>query len=415
MKTRSLIQCFIVIIIVLISTLLSIWFWQNQVVVVTEPVKEIEYPVHVKALVKANYTPVIGVYGRVSVPQSSQLSPAISASVERVDIKMGEHVEENDLLLVLDDTELVFNLKKVQAQLLDIKSKIENKKVNHTTNLAALEKEKTLLALEKKGLERNKNLQKEEVMTQAQLEVTQKQVHQRELSVLQRKGLIDGYSSQLDQLSATKSQLMVSEEKMIHDLTKTRIKAPFSGKIAQVSVAAGDRVMPGQVLLRIIPTNGYEVRAQIPNQYLHQVMYAQSRGGISASFLINGKKYVLKLKRFSPEVKPSQVGIEGIFEFVDREINLSTNQPVLMSLKLPRLNNVYAMPIGAVYDQTYIFILSEDQRLQKLKIDRLGDIRYPGKEHKVLFTCEQLDVNDLVLMDQLTFAIEGLKVKAVKS
>ncbi|MGI9336383.1 MAG: efflux RND transporter periplasmic adaptor subunit, partial [Gammaproteobacteria bacterium] len=197
------------------------------------------------------------------------------------------------------------------------------------------------------------------------------------------------------------------------DLSRTTIVAPFSGRIAGVHVAAGDRVRPGDALADVFDTDRLEVRAQIPLRYLPDVQ-AASAGGlpVQAGAEVDGRSLVLALDRLSAAVGESSGGADALFRVTGGAEWLQLGRIVSLGLSLPAQADVVALPYASVYGANRIFVIGEGERLSGLRIERIGERRTARGGREVLVRSPGLEAGSRVLVTQLPNAVDGLKVKA---
>ncbi len=205
------------------------------------------------------------VYPQNSAPASvvaknnSQISTEVSGVVQAIWVDVGDQVDKDQALLQLD----VFNYRQQQRQL-----------------EATIEGIEARIALAEFQLQQSQRLGKshnisEELLQQRQ---TNLQVLKAELNVQQ---------AQWDQL-----------QRSIDDGT---VKAPFLGVIVERQVQLGEWVTPGTPLLRLLATEGQQVRADLhpqDAQHLHQ--------GHELRFESGGKQYPLRLNTRLPMLHPQQ-------------------------------------------------------------------------------------------------------------
>ncbi len=323
---------------------------KNQAIEIKEPVWVVSVvPVHLTTL-----SPTLTLYGRVESPRTATLrTPTLSlnvnAQVTQVIVFEGEIVKKWQLLIRLDDSDSLLNLKQREADIIDIEAQIKLEKQRHASHLTALTHEKALLSLTQKSLERLRLLKKQRLSSQSALEELQQAVEQKRLSLINRRLEIKNHPARLAQLQAKQSRAFAQRDLARLEQTRTKITAPFAGVIAKMTIAVGDRVRSGDSLLSIYDNTALEVRAQIPSRYQDTVLDAlNSRHQLQAHALFNKKFISLQLDRISGQINPDSGGIDGLFRFKTDNHLLRLGQFITLNLKLPKQSRVVALPYEAV-------------------------------------------------------------------
>ncbi len=358
--------------------------------------------------------PNVTLYGRLESPRSSELTAAVTAFVKQRLVDEGSHVSTGDSLLLLDPRDVRLIVAQREADLIDIDARIQAEITRYQSDLKALAIEKQLLKLAQRSVERFKELKGRNVGTDTQLDDARRSYQQQALNLNNRQLNINDHSNRLAQLKAQQKQFQVQLDSALLDLERTHITAPFSGRIAQVSVAPGDRVRSGDNLLRMYNTEIMEVRAQIPSRYLPSIRKALDQGQpMTAKTTLDGVAVELKLKRLSGEVADGRAGVDALLQVTTANNNLELGRAVEINLALPEQPGLLVLPSQSLYGTNRIYLV-EDNRLKGLKIQRIGELVIDGQS-KILIKSDQVSAGDQIVTTQLPNAITGLKVKIIGS
>ena len=148
------------------------------------------------------YTPTITLYGVTESPKLTKLSSGITAEVQLVQAVEGQTVEKGDILIALDETDARLTLKQRAAEVLEIEAQIKALRTHHNFDLVALEKEKILLELTNRELQRASELVQSQVGSQSQFDIALQNKTRQLLAVEDRKMKIGNFYNQLEQLQA---------------------------------------------------------------------------------------------------------------------------------------------------------------------------------------------------------------------
>lgn len=363
-------------------------------------------------------TPTVTLYGRVESPRDAVLrapTQTLSANTEvwAVSVLEGEHVNENQLLIQLDDRDSQLNLKQREADVLDLEAQIENEEKRHASNLVAITYDEMLLKLTQESMNRAVQLKKQDVGSQAALEDTQKTVGQQMITVTNRRLEIETHPARLAQLKARLERTVALRDSARLELARAQVVAPFAGIVAEVSVSVGDRVRSGDALLALYDNTELEVRAQIPNRYADSVLETLATEQVLiANAKVNDRPLFLGLDRVAGKISQDSGGIEGLFRVTKGAQFLRLGQFMTLVLNLPPQQQVVMLPFSALYGTDRVY-KSVAGRMQGLTIERVGEYAVPSGEIKILAYSPKLKAGDQIITTQLPNAIEGLKINVV--
>ncbi|RKZ84963.1 MAG: hemolysin D [Candidatus Parabeggiatoa sp. nov. 1] len=383
-----------------------------------EPIKveEPAWVVTVMSVTPTALSPTVTLYGQVESPRAATLrTPTLplgtNAEVLKVAVLEGDNVKKGKLLIRLEDSDSVLNLKLYSADIADIKAQIDLEKQRHANNVTALVHEKTLLSLTQRALERLRKLKRQRVSSQADLDTAQQAVEQQMLAITNRRLEIKNHKARLAQLQAKRTRALAQRDLARLQKARTKIKAPFTGVIANVAVAVGDSVGSGNTLLSMYDNAALEVRAQIPSRYQGTVLDAlAARHKLKVHAQVNNKPVYLQLDRVSGQINPDSGGIDGLFRVKKGAHLLRLGQFLTLSLMLSKQPDVVALPYETVYGTNRIYKLV-DGRMKGLTIERVGEQALPTGESRILVRSPELQQGDQVIITQLPNAMVGLKVK----
>ncbi len=362
----------------------------------------------------ATFTPQLSLYGRVRSPRTANISAAVTADVHSVNVLEGQTVAAGETMVVLDDREAELLRAQRGAEVEDIRAQIENERQHHENEIKALGREQKLLKLSRREVKRAEKLAKRKVGSESQIHQMRQAEERQALAVDQRGFSINEHASRHAQLEArlARAQSLLLRAQL--DFDRTRVKAPFAGRVSRVNVSPGDRVRIGDDIVTVYNTSEIEIRAQIPTRQVPLVRDALAAGQtLEANALVDGRLVRARLDRFTAEVKRGGGGADAYFRVVDGGQDLPLGRTVELVVDLPDVRASVALPYEAVYGSNRIYRL-DDERMHTLEVERVGEQRRADGGARVLVRSPELQPGDRIVVTQLPNAMEGLRVKVAE-
>jgi len=364
--------------------------------------------------VQVNYqrvAPEVTLYGRVETPRDASLKSALEADVIEVNVLEGDRVTAGQTLLKLDDIDIQLLLQQRQADLQEAQAQIDGENQRFQRDKALLANQKQLLDLADKAVQRARKLEQTRLASQASLDDALAAYEQQALALKQLQFDIDNHTVRLAQLQAARQRAEALLAQAEVNLRRTEIKAPFDSRVAELTVALGDRVRPGDTLLTVYDLDNLEVRAQVPGRYVPQVRQMLQQGKqLEASAEVDGQLMRLTLNRLSGEVREDSGGIDGLFRIENNMAPLPLGTFVELQLQLAEQENVIEVPFSALYGMDRVYRI-EEGHLQSVPIQRVGEVERENGKNSLLIRSEALKPDDLIAATQLPNAITGLRVE----
>ena len=376
--------------------------------------REKAWVIDVLTIEPATVTPQLSLYGRVQSPRTANMSAAVTADVRSVEVLEGQYVQAGQTMVMLDDREAELLRAQRVAEVADMRAQIDHERQRHQNDIKALEREEILLALSRREVKRARKLAKRKVGSEAQIDQMRQAEERQAMAVDQRRFSINEHASRDAQLGARLARAESLLRRAELDLDRTRVNAPFDGRVSRVSVSPGDRVRGGDEIVTVYNTSEIEIRAQIPTRQVPLVRDALADGmTLEANALVDGRRLRARLDRFTAEVERGGGGADAYFRVIEGAKDLPLGRTVELSVDLPVVRDSVALPYEAVYGTDRIYRL-EDERMRALHVERVGEQRSLDGSARVLVRSPELKVGDRIVITQLPNAMDGLRVKVAE-
>jgi len=368
--------------------------------------------VQVQKVKPTRATPVLPLYGEVVAPDLQTITATLAGRIDRLPVREGQQVSEGDLLIALDSADIEPVLAQARAQVADLEAQVRSEQVRYRNDQRSLESEKAILDNARRQFERIQSLVERNLASRESLEAATDALARAELTLRIRERAIAEHPARLQSLEARLAQARASLTTAELDGERAVSTAPFDGMVTNLQVAAGDQVSRNQALLSIYPIQGLEVRARVPQMYLGELVDALAKGAtLTATTEDSGQRF--ELVRFAGLSDPA--GTEAVLELNGESGALRPGalQPLL--LQRPARDNLIPIPFSALYGADSVYIMTDDNRMQRVTVQRVGEALSENGERRLLIASEHLKPGMRLITTHLPNAITGLKVKLADS
>ncbi|WP_372653299.1 efflux RND transporter periplasmic adaptor subunit [Alcanivorax borkumensis] len=360
-------------------------------------------------------SPQIQLLGRVQSPRAASLTAVVTANVDSIPVRAGHRVSKGQVLIQLDDTEAALARDRAKAARDEAAAQLETSRLRHQSDKNNLELEKKLAKLAADNLERIRTLRERKLVAQTQLDQAEEAQARADLSLSLRQLSVSDFGNELARMKARLASAEAQFKQAQIDLARTTVNAPFDGTVTQVSVAPGERVRPGEPLIKLFADTELEVRAQIPDRYLPAVRKGLVDGDLSASTQLEGYTLPLKLKRLAGDAADARGGIDGLFAFsgdgAKGAPTAALGRPLTITLTLPAQPQLLALPATALHGLDRLYRIDSNNRLQRVSAEIVGEA-IDSEEPRLLLRADALQGGERIMTTQLPQAIVGLAVDA---
>ncbi|MYB37696.1 MAG: HlyD family efflux transporter periplasmic adaptor subunit [Gammaproteobacteria bacterium] len=372
--------------------------------------EETAWEVNTMVAEPAAIAPELRLVGRVETPRVSSLASALAAEVREVPAVEGQHVEQGDVLVVLDDRDARLMAEQRRADVEEAHANLASLQLAGKDDQATLEHQRKLVELTLKDLKRHKELRQNSAVSETLFDTIERQAHQQAIALRQAEGAVDDFANRLAMSEARlrRSQALLAEAELA--VQRTRIRSPYHGRVARVVVAPGERVSPGEVVVDVYDTAALEVRAQIPGRALTTVRNALGTGAATRlpAKVLTQPILDASLNRLSGQVDSGTAGVDGLFRVQGGATLLEVGRVVELELHLPAVDSVIAAPEQAIFGEDRVYLV-EEGRLRGVTVERVG--RADGDEgERVLIRSADIHAGAQILTTQLGNAMTGLRV-----
>lgn len=409
MPTRSKLGIILPFLVLLVSAVIYFSLVNSKTERPKPALSEKVWQVEVISADRQALAPTITLYGRIESPEQLKAAAPGGGIVQEVFVRNGARVQQGQQLVTLDRRDFEAELLQAEADLRDIDNQIAELKVRHEANRLSLATERNLLELAAAEVQRLVKLQQQNLSTDTALNSARSELGRQQLAVNSRALDVDSYPARLQILEARHDRGKAQLAQARLAMSRSEVRAPFDAIISEVSVAAGDRVSLGQMLISLFPLETLEIRAHLPINYIDSVQRAIARGeALDASVANRGDLGRFPLLRLAGEAEATGIDVYFAIDSIDAQLRPGELLP--LNLRLPAESDVFAVPYQAIYGNSRIYVVV-DERLQAIDVTSVGQSRDATGKVQVLIRSDAIGVGDQISVTHLPNAVSGLKVK----
>lgn len=317
-----------------LAMLISFWVWRNHGAATEAKSKPAEVTTVVTAVVAQGDVPVrLTANGTVSAQQTVVVRPQLSAVIKAVHIKEGQFVQKGETLFSLDARTEDANLSKTEGQLAKSRADLRNAERN---------------------LERQRELHRQNFISQAALDVAENQV--------------DALRGQLAVDQATVQANRIARSFSV-------ITAPIAGRTGAIPVYQGSLVQPTDALVSITQIDPINVSFTLPEREFIPLQQARANGEVPVAVKPGPGGTQTRMGRLifidnAVDTASGTIGLKA--EFPNADKHLWPGMFVTVTLFPRTVERALTVPVQAVQngpEGKFIYVVGGDSKVNSIPID----------------------------------------------
>jgi RND family efflux transporter MFP subunit len=222
------------------------------------------------------------------------------------------------------------------------------------------------------------------------------------------------------QLTAAKAMLIAEKadvEKAQLNLARTKITAPFNAMVRAKHLDIGSQVSGQDQLAELVGTDEYWIQASMPVDRLNWIMIPHNSGEPGSKvriFYRTGIELtgtVIKLLgELEAEGRMARILVEikdplGLNVTEKKRPPLLIGEYVRMEIEGRQLKNVYRIPRAALRDNTRIWLVSNDGKLE------IRDVETLWRDAQTVLLTDGLQPGEQLIVSDLSKPVNGIQVQ----
>ena len=352
------------------------------------------------------YAPVLFLIGKIEARDYVTLTAPAEADILKINFYEGDFFRANQQLLLFDNRDLILTAKQQQANLTQLQTNLTALTRNRINDKKRLQETERLLQLAEIDHKRNQSLMAQGVISDVQLETTQKALLRQRLEKTAVANAVADYDTQLQSVQAgiLAAKAALSQTQLLID--RAEMPAPFTGRVVRVHTAVGARPARGTPLFDIFDPSNLRLRVAMPQRHVAAV---KAQENLFAILSDNTTTLTLSAAGLEPHIETGNSGINTFFNLPAGDWIPGALYDV--AVQLPKIDAI-PIPADALYNDKFIYRINADNRAESLNCEPRGWVQNDGRLD-VLTTCPLLQPTDSIIANHLPNLLSGVKVTVV--
>lgn len=288
--------------------------------------------------------------GRVLPPSKVEIGSTLTARVEKVLVREGVRVEDNQVLVELERSELAAAAAQARAAVARAKARISSvQTLALPTAQAGLKQAEANLLQAERDEQRNRDLLAKGFISQARVDesVRQLDVARSQLSSARAQVGAQGASgSEAQQAQSQLAEAVAALEATEAKLAQTRIRAPGVGVVLERLVEPGDIAQPGRRMMTLALDGPVRLIVQVDEKNLPLIK--QGAVAMAAADAFPGERFEAVVNYISPGIDAARGSVELRLDVAKPPALLKSDMTISMDLQGPLLKGALMLPADAV-------------------------------------------------------------------
>lgn len=252
--------------IVLLAAVLAVWLVDTRPRASARAVEEKVWPVQVVAVRAADVQPTLRLFGEVRAAREAEIRALVAGRLVSLspEFKNGNLVAAGAELALVDPVDYENRLAEQRAELARVDAQLDAQRKELTWELELEANAARQVELARRGLERITQLAASGRESKKARDDAEAALAVSEQTHLQRGQGVARLRAGIREQEAARARILATLANAERELAHARVVAPFTGHVADVRLALGQRVAVGERLARLLAADELEVRFEVP-------------------------------------------------------------------------------------------------------------------------------------------------------
>lgn len=388
-----------------------------------KPPKPVVPVVEVLELQPVDYQVIVRASGTVTPRTQSDLVAQVGGRIVRIspNFRNGGFFEQDEVLVAIDPAEYELAVANLTAALAGVEAQLAELGTTAANLKKSLAIETQQLELAERQFNRHTKLRQQGTVAQSLLEESEREFLARKASIQNLNNSLALIPAQRKMLEAERQLKQAQLDTARLDLERTRVRAPFGGRVLEQEVDIGQSVSKGSVLGTLYAVDFAEIRLAITDHEaafldLPQARMPEAAGEqppVTLSALIGSRRYEwpghIVRSEGAVDTRTRQLfliaQVADPYAVTDGRVPLKVGQFVEAAIPGRKLEQVFVLPRKAVRANNQVLVITPDERIQRRSLE----VVWGDRESVVVRS--GLSAGERISLTALPYAPDGAQVQ----
>ena len=378
------------------------------------PARERVFATAVTTITPETVNPVIETFGEIRSRRTLEIRASAGGQVVWLSDRFeeGAEVTAGELLARIDNRDALGRRDTAQADLAETEASLREAERALELAQAELAAATGQAQLRANALERQRDLLRRGVGTEAAVETAEIAASSADQAVVARQQAIAREKAQIDQARITLERRKIALAEAVRRVNDTEISAHFVGRLADVDIVQGGLVSANEPLAVLVDPSALEASFRVSAAQYAQLLDENGRlrsADVTISLDVGDVDIEIQgqITRESPAVGEGLTG-RLLFARIDAPAGFRPGDFVTVSITEPPMENVAVLPAAAIDAASRVLVLGEEDRLEAAQtqlLRRQGDF--------VIVSTEGLAGREVVA-ERTPLLGSGIRIKPIR-
>ncbi len=360
---------------------------------------------------KSTYQPKLNLYGTIVSGRNVELRSLVKGEIIAVgeNFHNGAILEKDDLLIAVDSFDFVAARDEKIAILNEGLARLTELEALRQSDVIALRRDKEILDLDARNLERSKTLSKKGNISAKSLDDARMSLSRQRQQVEIRQAQLKIQMARIGQQQAAIERARVGVRRAARDLENTELRAPFKGFLTEIGAEFGKTIDAKDKIAKLIDASRMDVRFHLSNQQFG-VLVGTGQGVLGRSVRLiwrignTTQEFSGTVSRLGSSISSDTGGVDLFARIVSLPANSTLRPGAFVEVRMPGASHeaVIKIPETSLHQDDIVYVV-EDGRLKPQKVDVVFE--------SLNFVYVKGDIDDGALIATTKFAAMGPGIK----
>lgn len=301
---------------------------------------------------KRDFVQTVVASGHVQSPHRIDLGTQLTGAVKSVPVSEGQKVQQDQLLIELESSELLASLQQAELNVIQAEAKIRHlTEVQMPVLTQAYRQALVSQTTTQNSLLRAQNLFAQGFIGQAALDDANRTALIAQFQVISQKAQLQSLQQDGSELKVAQTSLSQAHAGVALAKARVRyaqVRTPVAGTLISRNVEPGDVVQPGKVLMVLSPQGNTELVVQIDEKHISQLKLGLR--AVASADAYSNQQFEARLTFINPGIDLQRGAVTVKLQVPEPPGYLKQDMTVSLNIETARRADVILVPTSSLHD-----------------------------------------------------------------